>query len=234
MRQLLARTDQLAALGAFSMGLAHELKNPLGSIKGLAQLMEENGEHGNINQNSTARIVQEVDRMDSFIRELLDFGQQANVSIVSSDLAQLAAEAMASAKSGSNWVDDKGLKIVEDRMPAGPVLLQKERILRALTNIILNAFEATPEGGTVQLATFISGKGDASRAICQIDNDGPAIPEADRERIFEPFYTTKPKGTGLGLAMASQIVVQNGGTLTAEPRPTGARFVLAFPLMKAD
>lgn len=232
MRRLLARTDQLAALGAFTMGLAHELRNPLGSIKGLAQLLEESQSGDASNHDFAGRIVQEVDRLDRFVRELLDFGQQSSLPAVPSDFGRLAREALEAARAGSDFVEAKQLVLEAQLAQLRPVLLQEERVVRALTNIILNAMEACPEHGTVAVRCFAEGKAAGMRAVCEIENDGRPIPEEDRERIFEPFYTTKAKGTGLGLAIASQIVVQNGGTLMADGRTQGAKFVMAFPLMR--
>ncbi len=234
MRLLLARTDQLAALGAFSMGLAHELRNPLGSIKGLAQLLEESQEENSTNLNFAGRIVSEVDRLDAFIRELLEFGQQSAALPAPCDLAELARQAVEAAVEGSDSVREKQLSIESYFHEAASVLVQKERIVRALTNIVLNAFDAAPEGGRIHIRTGIRNPGVMGEAFCDVENEGAPIPPDVMDRIFEPFFTTKAKGTGLGLAIASQIVIQNGGRLVAEPVDHGAKFVMAFPLTEID
>jgi len=230
MRRLLARTDQLAAMGAFSMGLAHELRNPLGSIKGMAQLLEEEPSKGETERTFARQIVREVDRLDSFIRELLEFGQEAPEPAVPCDLAELAAEALQLARSGVQDIDAKNLRIEKKLSPLSPILLQRGRIVRALANLVGNALEAAPQGAMIRLVARCEGAGLLRRAVAEVHNQGPPIPDEDRERIFEPFYTTKPGGTGLGLAIAYQIVAQNGGELNVRCANGWTRFAMSFPL----
>ncbi|MCX7014563.1 MAG: ATP-binding protein [Candidatus Sumerlaeota bacterium] len=230
MRRRLARTDQLAAMGAFAMGLAHELRNPLGSIKGMAQLLEETAVIDEAASNFASRIADEVDRLDSFIRELLEFGQEAPESPAPSDLGELAAEALHLARSGAAELVDKGLRVETKFAAAPPIALQRHRVVRALANLISNAFDAAPPGAVVRVATCIEGAAPLERSVVEVENEGPPIPEEDLPRIFEPFYTTKPKGTGLGLAIAYQIAVQNGGDLAVRRADGRTRFALSFPL----
>ena len=229
MARLLERTDQLATMGAFSMGLAHELRNPLGSIKGMAQLLEEACQQDESSRMFAQQIASEVDRMDAFVRELLEYGQEAPTPATPCDLSLLAHEALNSARAGTVDWEAKNLEFDLDLVELKPILLQKERLIRALANIVGNALEAAPDDACIRLSTGRQGEGQAARIAVDIANEGPPIPEEDLGAIFEPFFTTKSKGTGLGLAIAYQIVIQNGGYLKARSEDGWTRFTMSFP-----
>jgi len=229
MRRKLARTDQLAALGAFSMGLAHELRNPLGSIKGMAQLLEESAKDDEKQRRFARLIADEVDRVNTFMRELLNFGQESPAPPMACRLRDLLDEAAALAQSGAEAAGQQCPAIERQYGETPAILLQRDRVIRALTNVIANAIEAAGAQGRIWLRTSLEGLPPKAFAIAEIANDGPPIAEEDIERIFEPFFTTKPKGTGLGLAIAFQIVAQNGGRMSAQSSETITRFQAAFP-----
>ena len=222
------QTDRLAALGAFSLGLAHELRNPLGAIKGLAQLLSH--ERG-LPEGAGAyldRMSREVNRVDAFVRKLIDLSNHNSSTVAAVDLACVAEEAFKEC-----IVELPAEKLaavrVEKRLQAmPPVSIEIDRVVQALGKIILNAFEATPAGGTVTLETRSAWDGAAP--ICQvvISNTGSTIHPENREKIFWPFFTTRESATGLGLTIANQVIVQNGGSLSLGSDEGRVSFIAAF------
>lgn len=230
--QQIQTADRLAAIGTFATGIAHELRNPLGSIKGVTQLMAERSSDEKIKEYASL-IVGEVDRLDSLIKTLLNFSHPEPEPNIKADLNTLIDQAVDHAihnPSIKNIVSQITLvKDYETNLP--PCRLQKNRICQALSNIILNAFQnSSPEEGHVKIKTLSrSSQNDLTEVEVHIVNNGEEIPKENMERIFEPFFTTNSEGTGLGLPIAYQIIISNGGNLDVESRKGKTNFILRFP-----
>ena len=222
--------DRLAAIGSFATGIAHELRNPLGSIKGVAQLLSENHEEERI-RNYTRLIIGEVDRLDRVIRTLLDFSQPEPEEVVPTSLNSLLTQALSLASHHPSV--EKTLPCIHIRQDLKDIPLcsvQKNRLTQAFTNIILNALQAVKPEGTVVIQSAGSiADNSLSFVEIQIINDGPVIPADIRDRIYEPFFTTRSGGTGLGLPISYQIIVSNGGSLDLDSEEGRTAFIIRFP-----
>jgi two-component system sensor histidine kinase HydH len=209
---------RLAVLGEMSSVIAHELRNPLASLKGHAQLLAERLPAEGRERKKAERIVLEAQRLETLSGDLLDFSRSGPIDRRETDPAALLRAAAES-------VDASGIVLsLEDAPQRFP--LDAERVRQALTNLLLNAVQASPDGAPATARVAMEGES----LVFTVRDRGPGIPAADLERIFEPFYTTRPTGTGLGLAVAQRIVQMHGGTLTAANDPGGgASFRMAIP-----
>jgi two-component system sensor histidine kinase HydH len=223
------RADRLAALGTFATGMAHEIRNPLASVKGMVQLLGEMRDTERL-PAFTERIVEEIARMELLIAEVMDFAQPEALQPVATNLVTLAREALETAISRCN-PQQHHIRITRELNPLPRCLAEPRRLHRALVNIMINAFEATPPGGEVVIRTQrLDDQHSGERPlVISIINTGEPVPPADRQRIFEPFYTTKSSGTGLGLPIAYQIIASNRGAIEVECSEGKTSFRIRLP-----
>jgi two-component system sensor histidine kinase AtoS len=227
------RADHLAAIGTFATGIAHEIRNPLSSIKGIAQLLAEDFQEGEKGRHYVSQIVKEVDRLEKVIRSILDFSQPEPTRPVPCDVNQLLAGALALCRSRFCASNNSNFGIRETYGILPRCKLQADKITQAFLNVILNAFEATPPQGTIILRTYFDERDKKGKPITiEIANTGSTIPEGEIERIFEPFYTTKENGTGLGLPIAYQIISYNQGTIEVRSLKDWTKFIMKFPAIE--
>jgi two-component system sensor histidine kinase HydH len=209
---------RLAVLGEMSSVIAHELRNPLASLKGNAQLLAERLPPDGRERKKAERIVLEAQRLETLSGELLDFSRSGPIDRRDTDPAALL-------RAAAEGADASRVVLSLERAPAR-FPLDAPRVRQALTNLLANAVQASPEGSPATARVAMEG----DRLVFTVSDRGPGIPPGDLERIFEPFYTTRPTGTGLGLAVAQRIVQMHGGTLTAANEPGGgATFRMAIP-----
>jgi two-component system sensor histidine kinase PilS (NtrC family) len=223
------RADRLAALGTFAAGMAHEVRNPLASIKGMVQLMGEVGDSQDLSVY-VDRIVQEIARLERLLTEMMNFAHPEQTAPEATDLVRLVRESLEVAESHCDpWKN--GIQVRAELEPLSPCVIEPRKIHQALVNIIINAFEATPNGGEVVIRTRNRRdiKMELRPLVIEVTNTGTPIPNDETERIFEPFHTTKPTGTGLGLPIAYQIVTAHRGTLELEQDADSVTFRIALP-----
>ena len=198
---------RLASLGEMSAVMAHEIRNPLASLKGNAQLLARALPEGERPRARADRVVDEAIRLESLTNDLLEFARTGAIRREPVDPAPLLREAAAE-------LDAARVDIAADRAPAvWP--LDPARIRQVLGNLLENALQAS-EGRVTASAREEDG-----RLVYTVRDDGPGIPPEDLPHIFEPFYTRRTRGTGLGLAVARRLVDLHGGTLTARNHPDG-------------
>ncbi|MFO0223154.1 MAG: sensor histidine kinase [Planctomyces sp.] len=226
-RQEVIQSERLAAVGELAAGVAHELRNPLTSVKLLLQHAAKRGGELQLSGEQGALILGEIRRMESTIQGLLDFSRTPVLHRVSHDLRTTLQRSM-------NLVEGRlvqsGIRL-EVQMGDEPLLVyaDSEQLNQVFVNLLLNAAEAMPAGGlaTVRLA----GSEDCSVARVEILDTGPGISPEIQGRLFEPFATTKERGTGLGLAICRRIVRDHAGQIQADNRPDGgALFRVELPL----
>jgi two-component system, NtrC family, sensor histidine kinase HydH len=222
---LLMRTARLKSLGELAATIAHEIRNPLGAIKGAVEIIEEDIPSTSPRREFVTVIKREVDRLNKLVVEFLNFAKPRLPEKVSSDLNEII-------RSVVNFITPqaakKSIRLVtqlDERLL--PLLVDAEQIRQILLNLILNAIEATPQGGNIEI---LSGQDERFVRI-SVRDYGTGIEPERRERIFDPFFSTKQDGTGLGLSIAYQFVKQHGGEIElVEQNGPGSLFVLRLPL----
>lgn len=224
------RQARLAALGQMATVLIHDIKNPLSTIKISAGTIKKRFREGDHAFELTTFVEEEVDRMDRTIQGILTYARPMGLSLRDCSINALVSK-VAERVSPSFGKAGVGLNVEtaseESRFEADEALLG-----RAVENLLVNALEATPRGGTVTIRAAFEGKGNGyARLTVVVEDTGKGMDALTREQVFKPFFTTKTTGTGLGLAIVKQIVTEHGGEIELESRPgTGTRFTLSFPI----
>lgn len=214
-----ARQERLASLGEMSAVLAHEIRNPLTSLKGHAQLLEELAPPEGRLGKKAGRIATEVVRLEALVNDLLDFVRAGSVDPCEAAPVGLLREAV-------DMVPGKERVELSVGEAPGKWKLDPVRVRQVLVNLVQNACQADPEEGPVRV---LLAERDGE-LIVEVRDQGPGVPPEDREKVFEPFVTGRTKGTGLGLAVARRLVELHGGSLVAEEAPEGgALFRARFP-----
>jgi signal transduction histidine kinase len=221
----LLRAEQLAAVGQLAAGVAHEVRNPLTGVKLLLQAAARAHAPTALTPDRLNVLLQEVARIERTVQGLVDFSRTPPPDRHPHDLRELAATA-AEIERGRAEAKNVTLRAVSPADPV-PVRVDRDQMLSLLTNLLSNAVEATPADGAVEL--HVATRPDGGPTVSVTDT-GPGIDPAVAGRLFTPFATTKPTGTGLGLTIARRVATDHGGTLTAGNRPDGgACFTLCLP-----
>jgi len=218
------RSDKLAALGQLTAGLAHELRNPLGTIKASAEMLNQQLSAENAVAREVAGFIStEVDRTNSLVTRFLQFARPLRLRLETADLAHLLDRAIAEAER-----EAPGIAVYRNYAPEmPPFAFDAELMERVFYNLVLNAAQATAPGGTVTVKTRTEGR---TAEIAVIDR-GVGIGPAQMKDIFNPFFTTKPEGVGLGLAIVAKIVDEHGGKIAVESEPgKGSIFCVSLPM----
>lgn len=230
----LRRTRRLESLGEMAATLAHELKNPVGAIRGYAQLMREAHEAGDLAaddpdreriQRAVETMVRESQRLEELVRRTLEFARPGDLELTTFDLRDVAGEAAALL---AKKAEERSVSIVTDHeASAVTVKADRSRIEQVLANLLDNAIEASTEDGNVVIAVRSGSEG----AICEVRDRGLGIDPMKLEEIFQPFTTTRTDGTGLGLAVSRSIVEAHRGTVRASSagEGQGAVFTVTLP-----
>ena len=231
----LARRERLASLGEMAAGLAHEIRNPLAGMSLYASLLERDLEGAVSTRNSDpckllGKIGGGIDKIDAIITDVLAFARGArphrrrilfgdSIDRVCGQIAPRAAEREVSVE-------------VDDAVRDWSLLCDPTQIERVFSNLLLNAVEAVPAGCDCGHVYVRGGEGDEVKGLVRIriEDDGPGVPESERSRVFDPFFTTRETGTGLGLAIVHGIIEAHDGTITVGCSPEGgASFEVSLP-----
>jgi two-component system, NtrC family, sensor histidine kinase HydH len=221
------RSDRLAALGQLTAGLAHELRNPLGTIKASAEMLSKTlSAENEVAREVAGFISTEVDRTNSLVTRFLQFARPLQVRVETADLALTLDRAIGAAER-----ETAGITIYKAYAPEIPPFpLDAELMERVFYNLVLNAAQASPSGGAVTVKTRLNGR---NAEILVIDR-GSGIDKQHRAQIFNPFFTTKKEGVGLGLAIVAKIVDEHGGKIAVESEPgKGSIFCVSLPMDRA-
>jgi two-component system sensor histidine kinase HydH len=220
-RRRLEDERRLSVIGEMSAVLAHEIRNPLTSLKGHAQLLAEQLSEESSERRKADRVIMEVTRLEALTADLLDFVRSGPLELTQVDPAELL---QASAEEVDAQDFDLELKASPESWP-----LDARRLRQALTNLLRNARQASPQGAR-PVARVSTENG---RLIFTVRDFGEGLPKGQEDRVFDPFFTTKTSGTGLGLSVARRIAELHGGSLTAQNHPQGgAVFRIELPERK--
>ncbi|MGD8257504.1 MAG: ATP-binding protein, partial [Desulfobacterales bacterium] len=231
LRREIERSQRLASVGRLAAGVAHEIRNPLSSIKGFATYFKERYQDVPEDQQTANIMIQEVDRLNRVISQLLEFARPVKVSPKSISLPNLIEDSI---KLIERQAQEKQISVsTHNASHVDIVFLDPDRVNQILLNLYLNAIESMKEGG--ELRVEISGNSATKGVEIQVSDTGNGIQRDDLSRIFDPYFTTKSSGTGLGLAIAHNILEAMGGTIKVASEPgKGTIFTLAIPDIAED
>lgn len=226
----MAHVQRVTEVGQLAAGLAHEIRNPLHAIQlNLHTLRRAKCEDMELEPADVEVLIHEsqaeIDRIDQLMRELLGYASPEHAS---NEDFNICDELNATLAFLSNELTRSGIDVDSD-FPREAVIvhIDKTRFRQVMLNLLLNAKDAMPEGGTIHLSLRHRPRG----AEILVSDEGPGVPQQDAERIFDPFYTTKPEGTGFGLAIAKRFITEAGGSIACTPNGrTGAIFRLTLPM----
>ncbi len=224
----LVQAEKLASIGRLAATIAHEIRNPLTSVKLNIQKVEESAGFDSLEREHLGLSLEGIDQIEKFVKELLNYTRVPELAIERFSLEQ---------------VMDESLKIIRDVLVQKKVALEKtyakdlplvlvdgDKIRQVFLNILRNASEAVGSAGIIQVSIGKVTENGRPKIAVRISDNGPGIPDADRETIFEPFFTTKPSGFGLGLANARKIVEQHNGAIQVDTkRGKGSSFIVVLP-----
>lgn len=222
----LRRSEKLSTLGEMAAVLAHEIRNPLGSIRGTAEILRDDYKPGDPKHEFIEIQIKETERLNRVVE---DFLHMARPQPVDMQLCPIQEELETIVTLVSHEARERQIKLVM-QPPTVPVIIKAdgEKLRQAFLNIIINALQATPLGGSVIISTKVY-----RTALCEIRfrDTGPGIDTETLDKIFEPFFTTKPDGTGLGLAITRKIIESHSGTLLVESEPgNGTTVIVRLPM----
>jgi two-component system, NtrC family, sensor histidine kinase HydH len=230
------RSERLAALGQMSAGLAHEIRNPLGVIKGSAEMLHQKlGESNPLASELAGYISSETNRLSALVTRFLDFARPLHAELVPQEITTVLDRALNSVS--RTHKDEEGLVRVERQYQANLPLVSLDESLceQAFVNLIQNAYDAMGGGGgTLRVTAARANNANRDGVEVRVEDTGPGIPAELREQIFNPFVTTKKTGVGLGLSIVSRIIDGHHGTIRVESGTDGsdqrgAGFVVFFP-----
>jgi two-component system sensor histidine kinase HydH len=224
------RSERLAALGQLSAGLAHEIRNPLSTIRTSAEMLLKNvDEASGVAREMAGFISTEVDRTNALVTRFLDFARPLALRLEKTDLTQVIDRAILDVEKHTPPLDVVIYKNYSPDIP--PLLLDGQLIERVVYNLVLNAAQASPPSSSITVKTR---QMNGTVEIAVIDR-GSGIDAPLLDNIFNPFFTTKSSGVGLGLAIVSKIVDEHGGTINVESEPgSGSVFRIFLPLKEGD
>ncbi|MCK5512466.1 MAG: PAS domain S-box protein, partial [Thermodesulfovibrionia bacterium] len=225
----LSRAEKLAAIGRFTANVAHEIRNPLTAIGGFARRLNKNISEGTKEKEYTNFIISEVDRLEGVLKNVLSFSRE-----VSPHLEEYSIHEIVDTVITMNEVilREKSITIQKSFHDVPKVRIDKAQVHEALENIILNAIDSMPKGGSLRISIDKEVRKGNPYVYVKIQDSGMGIPQEELDLIYEPFYTTKmaEKGTGLGLSITKKIVEDHGGFIKTESTVgKGATFGLYFP-----
>lgn len=223
----LIRADRLAAMGELTAGVAHEVRNPLGIIRASVQLMEESGDNRATVHDAAEVIKHEIDRLDRVIKALLDFGRPSVPTMRPVELRRVLEEVVLFTR---KFADRSHVEIVEEYADDVPdVVGDPEQLKQVFVNLISNAVQAmSEEGGTLS----VSIGSEDEFVFARFSDTGPGIAADAVGRVFDPFYSTRDDGTGLGLTIVHRIVDEHGGHIEVASDPgTGTAFTVHLPAL---
>ena len=217
------RKENLAAIGELSANIAHEIRNPLASLKSSMEMLKE----GSLGEEHRDRLMSialsEMDRLNHTITDFLQFSKPAPLSLSGFDLAEALKDVLDLLM---NLERPEPVEFENDLSGALPVKADHDKMKDVFWNLGTNALDAMPEGGKLR----VSAKEQGGNVIIIFADTGPGVPDSEREKIFFPFYTTKVNGTGLGLSTSYRVMEDHGGGIRIDNNPGGgAAFVITLP-----
>ena len=231
------QAGKLASIGELASGIAHEIRNPLAGIGAAVEVLAENQKGDAQFQEIAGEIRRQVNRLNTTLRDLLDFSRQREPEIVPCNICDIVKPMVALVRPD---MQKHHIALVEQCPADLPFMCGDEpQVQQAVLNVLLNAIQAMPDGGTLTLSAEVVDKtlkpGHPRTLRLTVQDTGVGISAENRERIFSPFFTTKHRGTGLGLAITRTIMEKHNGKIFVESEPgRGTKFILEFPVCNQE
>src|SRR5919108_2780581 len=232
----LRRADRLSSLGLLTAGLAHEIRNPLVAIRTFTQLLPERYDDAEFREGFQGLALKEVDRICGLINDLQSFARPSRPNVAEESINDVVDGI---ARILETEAKEKSVEIKKDFAENLPkVWIDREQMKQVFMNLILNAIQAMRQGGAIYISTRPHSKNEAGQpgryVQIEIRDTGVGIPEENLDHIFDPFFTSKDEGSGLGLSISHQIVQEHGGYVTVESKiGTGTSFFINLPIGRA-
>jgi two-component system sensor histidine kinase HydH len=224
------RSEKLAAVGKLAAGVAHEIRNPLSSIRGFAQFLRHALAERPKDREYAEIMVKEVDRMNKVVTDLLTFARPLKTELTFTDFQELLEHVLRLVQADAQRRGVEIHKNISEDLPG--IDLDANQMTQCLLNLTLNALQVLDAGGNIEVGATMAA--DYSRLLIWVEDDGSGIPAEDLDKIFDPFFTTREQGTGLGLAIVHTIVENHNGEIRVEsPVPEknkGTRFTISIPV----
>ena len=224
------RADKLAALGTMAAGMAHEIKNPLSSIKVFSQLLLQRYEDEEYRKKFVEIIPREIGRIDRIVESLLGFARASQPKLERASVAGIVEELL---KDYHEQIEKSNIKVNKKVEEVPEIEIDRGQIMQAFSNLILNSVQAMPTGGELNISVTKGKKGKKEEPYITINisDTGYGIPKDHLKKLFDPFFTTKHGGTGLGLTIAHSIVDGHKGTIDVKSDiGKGTSFTIILPL----
>jgi two-component system sensor histidine kinase HydH len=222
------RSERLAALGQMSAGLAHEIRNPLGVIKGSAEMLVQKLKDAEpLASELAGYIFSEVNRLNALVARFLDFARPSNLELRPVQIATILDRALESVQA----LPDANVRVERQYASVPDIQVDEQLCERVFVNLIQNAYQAMESGdGSAESVLSLRIAPEPAGVQVTVEDTGPGVPPELREQVFNPFYTSKKNGVGLGLAIVAKFVDAHRGQITLEPNsPRGARFRILLP-----
>ncbi|MDR3686349.1 MAG: ATP-binding protein [Coriobacteriia bacterium] len=225
----LIRADRLAAMGELTAGVAHEVRNPLGVIRASVQLLEDAKGDPSRTHEAAEVIKQEIDRLDRVIKALLDFGRPSKPTLVHTDLNEVLQDIVLFTNRFAKQSDVHIVEKLDSELPA--VHGDPDQLKQVFLNLVTNAVQAMDKtGGTITIET----RGAGEYVEVSVSDNGPGIAAGDLPKVFDPFFTKRAEGTGLGLTIVHRIIDEHEGHIEVESGPGGTVFNVTLPAALDD
>jgi len=223
MEERIRQADRLATLGRMAANIAHEIRNPLASVSGAIEALTGSVVAEHERERLTQIVLRESDRLNAIIKNFLEYARPAPLALATVDVTEVIDEVLLLLE---HRVHPGGVKIVRELPATLPWRLDPQQFRQALWNLCLNGLQAMPEGGELHLAAARVDK----RLVVSVSDTGEGIDARDLAHVFEPFYSTKPEGSGLGLPLVHRVAQDHGGTIDVRSTPaTGSVFTISLP-----
>ncbi|MBW1704709.1 MAG: HAMP domain-containing protein [Deltaproteobacteria bacterium] len=233
----LVRSEKLISMGRLSAGVAHEIRNPLNAMKGAIVYLQRRRSEDPLIQEYTHLILEEIERLNQFVTEFLYFARQSSPNLTPANLNELVRNTL---NLFEEKFREKGINVIKHLDPSLPsLMIDPNQMEQVIVNLLINACDAMAEGGVLELSTEIKRDGQGAdssfRSLVKVEDDGAGIPHEHLQNIFDPFFSTKETGTGLGLPISLGIVESHGGKLKVMSQERkGTKVIIELPVMKND